>query len=77
MVASPILVIQSGIYLSYLFSLGLGLVFGATFLGGLRRPTALAARDRGGLCLGYPVHDPPVRRGALGRAVLRCTPLYV
>ena len=30
MVASPILIVQSGIYISYLFSLGLGLIFGAT-----------------------------------------------
>ncbi len=52
MVASPILVIQSGIYVSYLFSLGLGLVFGATFLGGLRRPTRWPVVV-GGLCLGY------------------------
>lgn len=37
MTASPILVIQGGVYLSYLFSLGLGLLFAATLLSGLRR----------------------------------------
>ncbi len=52
MAASPILVVQSGIYISYLFSLGLGLVFGATFLGGLRRPQGWPV-IAGGLCLGY------------------------
>lgn len=36
MVASPILPIQGGAYLSYLFTLGLGLLFGALFLSGLR-----------------------------------------
>jgi hypothetical protein len=33
---SPLLVIQSGVYLGYLFSLGLGTLFGATLLGGVR-----------------------------------------
>jgi hypothetical protein len=33
---SPLLVIQSGLYLGYLFSLGLGTLFGAAFLAGLR-----------------------------------------
>ncbi|MFI5257983.1 MAG: hypothetical protein ACHQRK_12095, partial [Gemmatimonadales bacterium] len=33
---SPLLVIQSGLYLGYLFSLGLGTLFGASFLAGLR-----------------------------------------
>lgn len=37
MVASPILAIQGGVYLSYLFTLGLGLLFGALLLRGLRR----------------------------------------
>lgn len=36
MVASPILPIQGGAYLSYLFTLGLGLLFGALLLSGLR-----------------------------------------
>lgn len=36
MVASPILPIQGGVYLSYLFTLGLGLLFGALLLSGLR-----------------------------------------
>ncbi len=52
MVASPILIVQSGIYISYLFSLGLGLIFGATFLGGLRRAQRWPVIV-GGLCLGY------------------------
>ena len=37
MLASPFVVIQSGTYLGYLFSLGLGLFFGAALLAGLRR----------------------------------------
>ena len=37
MLASPIVVIQSGVYLAYLFALGVGLFFGAAFLAGLRR----------------------------------------
>ena len=36
MVASPILAIQGGVYLSYLFTLGLGLLFGALLLRGIR-----------------------------------------
>jgi hypothetical protein len=37
MVASPILPIQGGAYLSYLFTLGLGLLFGVALLAGIRR----------------------------------------
>jgi hypothetical protein len=37
LVLSPMLVVQSGMYLSYLFSLGLGGLFGASLLAGLRR----------------------------------------
>jgi hypothetical protein len=37
MLASPFVVIQSGTYLGYLFSLGLGLFFGTALLAGLRR----------------------------------------
>ena len=36
-VLSPVLVVQSGMYLGYLFSLGLGGLFGASLLAGLRR----------------------------------------
>ncbi|MGQ0830309.1 MAG: hypothetical protein ACT4OV_01390 [Microthrixaceae bacterium] len=36
MVASPILPIQGGAYLSYLFTLGLGLIFGVLLLSGIR-----------------------------------------
>jgi len=34
--ASPMIITQSGVYLGYLFSLGLGLLFGASLLAGLR-----------------------------------------
>ncbi|MGK2949773.1 MAG: hypothetical protein ACSLFP_14475 [Acidimicrobiales bacterium] len=34
---SPLLVIQGGVYLSYLFTLGLGLLFGVAFLRGVRQ----------------------------------------
>jgi 4-amino-4-deoxy-L-arabinose transferase-like glycosyltransferase len=37
LVASPILPIQGGVHLSYLFTLGLGLSYGALFLSGVRR----------------------------------------
>ena len=54
MLASPIVVIQSGVYLGYLFSLGLGLFFGAALLASLRRgPRWLAlarVRCSGGSC---------------------------
>jgi hypothetical protein len=36
MLASPMVITQSGLYLSYLFSLGLGLLFGASLFAGLR-----------------------------------------
>lgn len=36
MVASPILAIQGGVYLSYLFTLGLGVLFGTSLLRGIR-----------------------------------------
>jgi hypothetical protein len=52
LVLSPLLVIQSGVYLGYLFSLGLGALFGTCFLAGLRRrnPWLLVA---GGLLVGW------------------------
>ncbi len=37
MLASPMVITQSGVYLGYLFSLGVGLLFGAALLAGLRR----------------------------------------
>ena len=39
MLASPMLITQSGVYLGYLWSLGLGLLFGASLLAGLRLRT--------------------------------------
>jgi len=36
MLASPMVITQSGVYLGYLFSLGCGLLFGAALLSGLR-----------------------------------------
>ena len=39
MLASPVVVIQSGTYLGYLFSLGLGLLFGTALIAGLRHPS--------------------------------------
>ncbi|HLM16703.1 MAG TPA: hypothetical protein VK549_02700 [Acidimicrobiia bacterium] len=36
MLASPMLITQSGVYLSYLFSLGVGLLFGSALFAGLR-----------------------------------------
>jgi len=36
MVASPIFALQSGVFLTYVFTLGLGLLFGAALLSGLR-----------------------------------------
>lgn len=49
---SPILAIQGGVYLSYLFTLGLGLLFGALLLSGIRleRPLRLLAA---GVLLGW------------------------
>jgi 4-amino-4-deoxy-L-arabinose transferase-like glycosyltransferase len=40
LLASPMVITQSGVYLSYLFSLGVGLLFGAALLAGLRRRSA-------------------------------------
>ena len=37
LLASPMVITQSGVYLSYLFTLGVGLLFGAALLAGLRR----------------------------------------
>jgi 4-amino-4-deoxy-L-arabinose transferase-like glycosyltransferase len=41
MLASPIIAIQSGVYLGYLFTLGLGLLFGAALITGFERRTPL------------------------------------
>jgi hypothetical protein len=51
MLASPMVITQSGVYLSYLFSTGVGLLFGAALLSGIRRrrPWLLAVA---GLLLG-------------------------
>ncbi|MEO7428992.1 MAG: hypothetical protein ABIY48_06375, partial [Acidimicrobiales bacterium] len=52
MVASPILPIQGGAYLSYLFTLGLGLFVGALLLSGLRRGRPLRILGAG-ILLGW------------------------
>lgn len=49
MVASPILAIQGGVYLSYLFTLGLGLLFGVLLLRGLRLARVGELLGAGGL----------------------------
>ena len=36
-VSCPMIITQSGVYLGYLFTLGLGLLFGAALLAGVRR----------------------------------------
>jgi 4-amino-4-deoxy-L-arabinose transferase-like glycosyltransferase len=70
MLASPVLVIQGGVYLAYLFALGLGLLFAAALLAGLRlrsRWWLLAA----GLLLGAVVLTRPFD------AVLWAGPMYL
>jgi hypothetical protein len=49
MVASPILAIQGGAYLSYLFTLGLGLLAGSLLLSGVRVQRTLPVVAAGGL----------------------------
>ncbi|MFZ6002485.1 MAG: hypothetical protein ACOYXM_01000 [Actinomycetota bacterium] len=49
MVASPILAIQGGVYLSYLFTLGLGLIAGALLLSGVRMERSSRLLAAGGL----------------------------
>ena len=43
MLASPIFAIQSGVYLGYLFTLGLGLLFGSALITGVRAPPTAAS----------------------------------
>jgi 4-amino-4-deoxy-L-arabinose transferase-like glycosyltransferase len=52
MTASPVLLVQGGVYLSYLFTAGLGLLSAAALLSGVRRgrPARVVAA---GLCLGW------------------------
>lgn len=52
MLASPILAVQSGVYLGYLFTLGLGLLFGAALITGFerRKPLLLVVA---GACVGW------------------------
>jgi hypothetical protein len=68
-VASPFFAVQSGVYLGYLFSMGLGLLFGASLLAGLRRDdwrlVALAGALLGYLFLPRPF-DAVLWGGALG-----------
>ncbi|MFI5046361.1 MAG: hypothetical protein ACHQIG_04805 [Acidimicrobiia bacterium] len=51
-VASPMFAVQSGVYLGYLFSTGIGLLFGASLLAGLRRDDWRLVAV-GGALLGY------------------------
>ncbi len=69
MLASPILAIQSGVYLGYLFTLGLGLLFGAALITGFERTQAAGCWSSPGAMVGLDLHDPAVRRGAVGRRV--------
>ena len=66
MLVSPIVVIQSGTYLGYLFTLGLGLLFVTALCSGVRHGQARAARRRRAPRR-LDLHDPPVRRGDVGR----------
>ncbi|MEO6318840.1 MAG: hypothetical protein ABIP36_08655 [Acidimicrobiales bacterium] len=52
MVASPILPVQGGVHLSYLFTLGLGLLFGVGLLSGIRT-RRMGWVVGAGLCLGW------------------------
>jgi 4-amino-4-deoxy-L-arabinose transferase-like glycosyltransferase len=52
MTASPVLLVQGGVYLSYLFAAGLGLVFAAALLSGVRRQRPLRMVGAG-VCLGW------------------------
>lgn len=73
MVASPILAIQGGVYLSYLFTLGLGLLFGTLLLRGIRLqrwgPVAVAGVLLGWIFLTRP-YDAVLWGGAFGAYVL-------
>src|SRR4051794_2211580 len=52
MTASPVLLVQGGVYLSYLFTAGLGLLFAAGLLSGVRRGRPLRMVGAGA-CLGW------------------------
>jgi len=73
LLASPILAIQAGVHLTYLFTLGLGLLFGALLRSGLRRrrPLRLVVA---GLLLGFVFltrpYDAVVWGGVFGAWVL-------
>ncbi len=69
MIASPIVLLQSGVYLAYLFSLGLGLFFGAALLAGLRNGSRLLLLTSG-LLLGWILLTRPFD------AVLWAAPLF-
>jgi hypothetical protein len=68
-VASPFYMVQSGVYLGYLFSTGIGLLFGAALLAGMRRDdwrvVALGGALLGFLFLVRP-YDAVLWAGALG-----------
>ena len=68
LVASPLLPVQGGVHLSYLFTLGLGLLFGAALL--VRRAHRLArSTGRRRPARGLDLPHPPLRRPALGRSL--------
>jgi hypothetical protein len=49
LLVSPVFAVQSGVYLGYLFSTGIGLLFGAAFLAGVRRHDWRLVAAGGGL----------------------------
>lgn len=74
MLASPIVAIQSGVYLGYLFTLGLGLLFAATLLASVRtsRPVGIVGA---GLMLGWIFMTRPFDAVLWGGAVVGYTVL--
>jgi hypothetical protein len=68
LVASPFFAVQSGVYLGYLFSLGLGALFGASLLAGLRRDDWRLVAVAGAL-LGYLFLTRPFDAALWGAAI--------
>jgi 4-amino-4-deoxy-L-arabinose transferase-like glycosyltransferase len=67
-IASPFFAVQSGVYLGYLFSTGIGLLFGAALLAGVRRDDRRLAAVAGAL-LGYLVLTRPFDAVLWGAAI--------